>query len=353
MARGTPIALLRDSGLAPPVPHRISLQVTNRCDSRCQHCSIWQIYRDDPSKRQEELSADDWLTVIRKAVAAGTKSVDLTGGEPFLFPGYDTLVREVLESLGFACITTNAIRSERYLSRITTICQRVSRPSVLVVSVSIDGLGPHHDEIRGVPGGFDRAVALLRGLATLEPARVRVVPQVSFTITDLNVGDLVPLCNWLLDESLISEPDNFTFRAVQSGPYYKQTNSLTRIDDVETAILHLREAFRFSRTDAFILGIVPSLRDPKVLQFPCYSMFASCWIDPYGNVAPCVTMQDQVIGNLRDNSLDLSKIWLSAEAEAMRRSVRAGRCTVCWTDCESLESLEFEGGRRATGTSDA
>jgi hypothetical protein len=74
----------RALGLAPAVPRRITVQVTNLCDSRCSMCHIWRIYLEDKPLATRELSGDEWRLVLINALQRGVCHIDVTGGEPFL-----------------------------------------------------------------------------------------------------------------------------------------------------------------------------------------------------------------------------------------------------------------------------
>lgn len=75
---------------------------------------------------------------------------------------------------------------------------------------------------------------------------------------------------------------------------------------------------------------------------PCYAMFASMWIDPYGGVAPCVTMTEDVLGNVKDHDLDILPVWHSQQAQDSRDKIGKDNCAICWTDCQAMESIEYE-----------
>ena len=68
----------------------------------------------------------------------------------------------------------------------------------------------------------------------------------------------------------------------------------------------------------------------KVLEehrqiIPCYAGFASAQIAPDGEVWMCC-VKAQSVGNLRDFSYDLKKMWFSEKANFIRRSIRNGEC---------------------------
>ena len=93
--------------------------------------------------------------------------VSWLGGEPLLWPPLQALTRRFRRVLGLEVgVTTNG----------TTLGSAAMRAHLLEdyaeVTISVDGLGAMHDELRRWPGGFAflrRTVALLaaeRGLAT-------------------------------------------------------------------------------------------------------------------------------------------------------------------------------------------
>ena len=62
--------------------------------------------------------------------------------------------------------STNGLNPERIAEttgRVLADCRR----STVVVKVSLDAVGEAHDRLRGVPGGFERAVRTYRLLARL------------------------------------------------------------------------------------------------------------------------------------------------------------------------------------------
>ncbi len=47
-------------GLASPgMPMNLTFSVTNRCQSRCKTCKIWELYQKSPDKQREELTLDE------------------------------------------------------------------------------------------------------------------------------------------------------------------------------------------------------------------------------------------------------------------------------------------------------
>ena len=51
---------------------------------------------------------------------------------------------------------------------------------------------------------------------------------------------------------------------------------------------------------------------------PCHALRASCFIDPWGVVYPCITYS-KPLGRLRDTGMRLEPIWNAAETRAAAR----------------------------------
>ena len=71
---------------------------------------------------------------------------------------------------------------------------------------------------------------------------------------------------------------------------------------------------------------------------PCHALRASCFIDPWGVVYPCITYS-KPMGRLRDTGMRLEPIWNHAETAQVQREIWKGQCPQCWTACEAYQSI--------------
>ncbi|NLG19523.1 MAG: radical SAM protein [Fibrobacter sp.] len=84
-------------------PILLHYYLTNRCNSRCGFCSIWQ---ETP---KIDASDEDVLINLEEGKKAGCRFVDFTGGEPLLHKSLPLFLRKA-KSLGFfTSVTTNCI----------------------------------------------------------------------------------------------------------------------------------------------------------------------------------------------------------------------------------------------------
>lgn len=156
-------------------PSDAIVAVTHRCNARCVMCNVWK------NTQTDVLQPPD----MRKLPPA-LRTVNLTGGEPFLRQDLPEFVRQVRLRCPDAQITisTNAYspdRIEEMMGRILAI-----DPSVRL-AVSLDGVGDAHDRIRGGEGFFERAVSLIERLKGSGFGGLRL----SMTVSRHNIDQLV------------------------------------------------------------------------------------------------------------------------------------------------------------------
>lgn len=131
------------------------LAVSQRCDQRCVHCSIWQ----GPPPGARALTLDERLALVDDALAQGAREALLTGGEPLLAPDLWPLAARLRGAGARVMLATNGMLLELYAPAVAAHFDEVY--------VSLDGASAStHDALRGVPA-FER---LRRGLRALQVA---------------------------------------------------------------------------------------------------------------------------------------------------------------------------------------
>ena len=139
-----------------PQLRRLFFELTLQCNERCFHCGS-----SCTAARGDELSCEEWLRIIDQVKAdfdISRMQLCITGGEPLLNRDFFDIMGYAHEQ-GFKWgMTSNA-------TLITpSVAQRLADVGMGTVSVSIDGLRDTHDELRGLRGGYDRAMAGIQNL---------------------------------------------------------------------------------------------------------------------------------------------------------------------------------------------
>jgi radical SAM protein with 4Fe4S-binding SPASM domain len=71
---------------------------------------------------------------------------------------------------------------------------------------------------------------------------------------------------------------------------------------------------------------------------PCHALRASCFIDPWGVVYPCISYS-RPMGRLRDTGMRLEPIWKASDTVRVQGEIWQGQCPQCWTACEAYQSI--------------
>lgn len=316
--------------------------MTYRCNSRCVTCDIWK----DPGPVTTELTLPELARVIERSKAlARLRYVNLTGGEPFLREDIAEIARFFLArypELELA-IPTNGLLVTKALRRLEEVLVGHD-PARVAMGVSLDGIGPTHDRIRGIPGNFEKCVELVRRLTERWPT-LRV--GLEMTLTPENLDELERVYELAQDLKA-----GFTTRFAQASFYYHNDRPEPASASGWTPelkcrahqeLLRLRDR-RFAGAGVFATSMDPSyafLTEAVERTFSperthtCFSGTRLFFLDPFGNVYPCI-MLSRRMGNVRETSFDA--LCAGEDSRAVRNTIAARRCN-CWTECETLPSL--------------
>ena len=116
-------------------PLQTVLFITDKCNLRCKHCSVYG------SAGNKQRKFEDIVADMRYSYQLGSRFIDLEGGEPTLWKEEDRTINDLIDKaleIGFfsVTVTTNAQQDFSWI-----------RPQS--IWVSMDGVGEYHDRIRG------------------------------------------------------------------------------------------------------------------------------------------------------------------------------------------------------------
>jgi len=161
---------------------RISL--TDRCNLRCVYCMPEEMQF---SPRDELLTADEILSIVRAARELGFDKIRLTGGEPTVRPELLDIVRGI-SALGFRAIsmTTNGLRLKE-------LARPLKEAGLERVNVSVDTLDPRKFHRITRWGKLDMVMEGIRAAeeAGLTPLKINAVVVRGYN--DEDVADLAAL----------------------------------------------------------------------------------------------------------------------------------------------------------------
>ncbi len=262
----------------------IVLAVTYRCNSRCRMCSIWKI-----NDHSDEISPD-----VLKNLPLDLETLNLSGGEPFLRADLSEMIKIAKKTCPNISITisSNGFATDLIIERMKEIL-KIDRN--ISVAISIDGIGEKHNEIRGIPGGFDRAINTVKRLKEMGVKKLRL----AFTAADYNFQELPAV--YQLSRELGVE---MTLAAVHSSDnYFGQENHIVKNEQIASQLEWLtRKELSSLRPKnwlrAYFTYGLQYFVEKGMRILPDYSGELNCFIDPRGNIYPC-DVSTIVIGNLK------------------------------------------------------
>lgn len=142
-----------------PIIDVVNFNANDICNSRCVMCNIWK------QKKTYEVTPEDLKKILKDALYQEVKHIGITGGEPTLRKDLALLYQAIFETLPNiegASIITNCIRSEDVIARVEevlAVCAQYNKEFSMMVS--LDGVGPVHENVRRIKGNFDSAIKVL------------------------------------------------------------------------------------------------------------------------------------------------------------------------------------------------
>ncbi len=301
-------------------PKHAIIAVTLNCNSRCIMCNIWK------NRITNELQPHEFLKIPSSLI-----DINITGGEPFLRKDLVEIIANMKKAAPKArmVMISNGFMPHRASEDLPKIYK--IDPN-FAFRVSIDGIGKAHDEIRRIPGGFDKI------MKTIEAARKAGLKDlgVSFTVIDQNVSEIPKVREFCKKNDL-----EFSITvATNSVIYFGSDKSSLRPKHPEKLEEQLRSLSRdhYSHINPkeisrgwFVKGLIEYMNTGK-RTLPCDAGQGFYYMDSVGNVYTC-HLKPWIMGNIRQDSLD----------QIFGRNIHAGKvaaCNDCWMVCTAKSMMK-------------
>lgn len=303
------------------------LALTYNCNSRCTMCDIWKI-KDSP-----ELEPQDFLKL-----PSSLRDVNLSGGEPFLHKNLLEIVKNIKTAAPHArlVISSNGFATELIVKKMKEILAVVPN---IGVAISIDGIGEMHNEIRGIPGGFEKAIKTIYELKKLGMQNLRL----AFTVMEKNVNHFSKVYD--LSQELGIQ---FTHSFAQSSEFYfggKQNIENPRRDLLVKQYEHIigseLKSWNFKKWARgwYAVGMFNFItsHNPMLSNAPGRDFF---FVDPSGDIYPSV-VHNVVINNLNKfkDASEFAQFWCSSEADMVRVKIDDLKIPV-WMICTARTAIK-------------
>jgi len=298
-------------------------------------CSIWK------NTKPADIDETHLLNAFRSSYLKDVKWITLTGGEPFLHKSLSGVIRTVIRTLpglqGIS-IATNGLSGTIPAILDEILADTKSQGVSLNLSLSYDGIGEMHDQIRGVTGASMKVEENLRRILECKPAFSKLSVGISATVTRTNrlrLGDINQHFNSITDVNL--RPDYVGFTPSTTSDYYRNRDagdiSLNRQELAEAAD-YLFDHVGTHPVFTYYYDCLRNYSDKGYRTFPCLGGYKSFYVDHALNLYPCHLLDNSFcLGNLLKS--DIQNILNSPETTSILHALKSEKtCRSCLNNCD-------------------
>jgi len=290
------------------LPHRYVFVLTNLCNLRCGFCF------QNKKRRENSMTPEDWIRFASQL--PDYARVTLTGGEPFIFPGFKKVFSYIARRFNCNIITNGILLNEELIDFI------LSFPRFKVLSISVDDIG---NTVRGVKK--EQWSHLEYMMQYFIKRREELLPEclldAKTMVLDENAGQLSAIHRYCIEElgcdhhafqflkgSSIQHADQmYAFEDIlkKSNAYaynkfnvIKQELERVRIYNMKTGstcFLHPKIASLTTEDALPDMGYINKAEHFKNTFLPCKFPWSSVHINSDGNLFPCLAVS---MGNVKD-----------------------------------------------------
>lgn len=316
----------RRFGFPHMLPFSVVVSVSYRCNSKCKTCDVWR-------KPNDDMTLEEWDRTFAK-LGRGPMYFTFTGGEPFLRKDTVDMVISAYQHCRPAVITipTNGILTKRILQHVDRICREAPK-SKIGINLSLDAVGEEHDEIRMVPGNWNKAMQTWQGLKELQQQHDNLVLTTHTVISKFNIDKFFEIyagLQFLEADSFITEVaeervelDTVGWDITPMAEKYGPIADFLSDKAEERPARGLARVTQSFRAQYYQLAKRTLYEHRQVI--PCYAGWASCQLAPNGDVWSCC-IRAEGVGNLRETDYDLRPIWRGREMARLRESIYQQEC---------------------------
>jgi radical SAM protein with 4Fe4S-binding SPASM domain len=332
-------------------PFLIVWNFTKQCNLRCKHC-----YENaGPETAPDELTTEEAKHAIDEFADAGVVALSFSGGEPLIRKDFFEIAEYAAEREFYVSVASNGtLITEK-------VAQKMKEVGVQYAEISLDGFEKIHDEFRGMPGAWKRAVEGIKNCVN-----VGLDTGIATTATHYNFKEIPKLAEFMEKDLHAKRFMVFNFIPVNRGKeivnqdltprereellsflYTKLIDENRKLDTFSTApqyaVTSLKFAFGPVVATHFTNRAATEMlkgRTKSLTEFigGCGAGRLYCGMEPNGDVEPCVFIPIKV-GNIREKSL--VDIWRNSPILKQIRSRDA------FKGCGECEYKYICGGCRA------
>jgi len=310
-------------------PNYLIQYVTARCPARCKMCFYWEEIQS--AKKNTELTLEEFELISGNL--GDLQQVTLTGGEPFVRADLPEIARifDKNNKVNFISIPTSSLLVDRTRESVRQILETTENCH-LVVCLSLDALGGDHDEIRGVPGCFDKVRENYRNMVELKENVKNFHIKINMTISAFNHDKIEETAEFARHEMPLAA---FNFNFVRGNSMEAESKDIG-LEEYRRAVRIAREKHNHTLSDFALSRVIKGLgaTTSEIIEerletdrrtLPCTAGRKMLVISETGVVRPCEILGEE-FGNLRDYDYDFAKLLKLPDAQTVCAHIKDKKC---------------------------
>ena len=341
-----------DSILWKRKPIQFTFFLTRRCNARCPFC-FYISKQNAAVSASSELSIDE---IERIAPQLGKLLwLAFSGGEIFLRSDLIEITKLFYKTNKPAIILlpTNGLLQDTIYHSVEAILRACPNSSI-AVKLSLDGPEPVHDELRGVPGSFQKTLKTCSALGKLVDKYANFELGINTVFCQANqdivegVIDMVQTLPHVKTHtvSLIrGEVFRDDLKQVDLGKYKKVVDRLeSDLKNRLAAVYSFRGAKLKAAQDILQRRNIYEAALHNQRSSPCYAGKLNLVLTETGDLYPCEDFSKKMkFGNVREAEYDLQQLLESDRGQKILQSIDNKECC-CTHECYFMTNILFNPG---------
>ncbi len=256
-----------------------------------------------------------------------------------------TILKNIIENddeLYVVHMTTNGFTTQHIIHQVKNILTlKIPR---FALTVSIDGFEEDHDEVRGIKDSIVHWFATFREQQKLEIPHFNAF--ISYTSSPHNIGK-IELFIQKMQEKYGIDPKYIHMNLYHTSDHFFKNTDQKKSEEYNNKVLAEIAAYRkYKKGNDFQVNFLEHKYAKYVEDFVktgkspmgCKALSSSCFLDPFGNVYPCIAWAKKV-ANVRDFDFDMKKLWDDPIVKETQKNAEHLHCPNCWTPCEAYQTI--------------
>ncbi len=289
-------------------PQGVGLILTRRCNIDCSYCKI-----KDNSRKDDELSVEQWKGIIDKFVSNKHMHFIFTGGEPLLYEGVYELIDHASRNSVTSLITNTSLLDDESFSKLRNLDFLTFSCDTYKKS---DNLSKHTtDKFKMIAENCKKQRIKPSVIITVTSKNTKEVPMMIREASRYGISSLLSLIH--------SDKGDFDFRGYAPFLEFRTEEEINKLKELQRRILNMkRRGYKISEDDYFIENMINYAKKDFQIECPATDPFFT--IDCDGRIKPCHDIKASDV-----NALEFTDYSSMKEKVA---NVVPNKCN-CYYDC--------------------